>query len=249
MISVIVIGAGLAALLAGNDLSQKGFNVQILEASDTLTRPRAEIKLPYQLIWEAPLVQSNGKLVPITSAARLRSTISMILNLSERRVQAANGTLADFIKDEFESALKASTKDLDPELAFEYLRHFEKIQCTRFCFDTFNDASKKVFPLLKSGRSQRSYNHPNEVKVSPTVQLKKKVVKINSNSEKVIVQTQDGASLEADHVIVGLPLGILKQRFVESHICIKLIREKEVLIRFQSNFFVSRCHIKEYLKT
>lgn len=217
MISVIVIGAGLAALLAGNDLSQKGFDVQILEPGDTVARPRAEIKLPYQLIWEAPLVQSNGKLVPIASASRLRSSISMIMNMNEKRLLAANGTLGDFIRNEFESALKASTKDLDPELAFEYLRHFEKIQCTRFCFDTLFDASKKVFPQMKSERSQRSYNHLNEVKVNPSIQLKKKVVKINTNNDKVLVQTEDGVQIEADHVIMGLPLGMLKERLVKDN--------------------------------
>lgn len=214
MISVIVIGAGLAALLAGNELSRKGFDVQIFEAEDTLARPRADIKLPYQLIWEAPLVQSNGKLVPITSASRLRSTISTIMNSNEKRLHAANGTLGDFIKDEFRISLKSSTKDLDPELAYEYLRHFEKIQCTRFCFDTLYDASKKVFSHMKFERSQRSYNHYSEVNVSPTVQLKRKVVKITyANNDRVLVQTDDGVKHETDHVIIGLPLGILKERF------------------------------------
>lgn len=218
MISVVIIGAGIAALLAGNELSRKGFDVTVLEAGETVSRPRAEIKLPYQLIWEAPLVHSNGKLVPITSASRLRSTINMILNLRESRMLAANGTLADFIKDEFESALKASTKDLEPELASEYLRHFEKIQCTRFCFDSFHDASKKVFPLIKFGRrTQRAYTHNthNEVKVTPSVHLSRRVVSINyhTSNEKVIVHTADGTQFESDYVIYGLPLGVLKTSY------------------------------------
>lgn len=44
------------------------------------------------------------------------------------------------------------------------------------------------------------------------IQLNKKVVSIDWTSEKISIKCEDGSEFSADHVIVTIPIGVLKAR-------------------------------------
>lgn len=140
-----------------------------------------------------------------------------------------DGALGNFLREEFQRQLKSQGSSIDSVVATEFLQLYEKQNCGTNYFDTTLDVSAKGlldqwrckgerFTYFKEPGFENVLNllaRKNNVSLEGKVLLNKKVTEVNyseQNLGKVTVTCSDGTTISADHVVITLPLGVLKHR-------------------------------------
>lgn len=236
--TVLVIGAGIAGLTAAKKLKDKGFTVIVIEAQEKIGgRLRTDRSLGIAFDEGASWIHGpNGN--PITKLASQSGVNTYLTDDDNLAVFDNNGTAySDTFLDsqytEFENALNAvrvaGTKRQSFQTIFNSLyptqannRLWKYMLSAYLEFDTGGDISKlsskhfyddeafrgkdvivingydKVANLLGQGLDIRLNSRVSEINYKET----KSLVKVNENS------------IEADYVIVSVPLGVLKNNSI-----------------------------------
>uniref|UniRef100_A0A1B6G6I5 Amine oxidase domain-containing protein n=1 Tax=Cuerna arida TaxID=1464854 RepID=A0A1B6G6I5_9HEMI len=147
----------------------------------------------------------------------------------ENDIRHFKGSVGDYFFPRLEKLMNA--KDVEPELR-EALQHLiPQLEGLYSSTDDLHhlgawgsteDWENEMHVLLnwKSGgfktifdfMSKRFGDPSNEIPVESKVRLEKQVTKIEQRGGEVHVETADGSTFLTDHVIVTLPLGVLKDR-------------------------------------
>jgi monoamine oxidase len=236
--TVLVIGAGIAGLAAAKKLKDKGFTVIVIEAQEKIGgRLRTDRSLGIAFDEGASWIHGpNGN--PITKLASQAGATTYLTDDDNLAVFDNNGTaysetFLDSQYTEFENALNAvrgaGTKRQSFQTIFNSLyptqannRLWKYMLSAYLEFDTGGDISKlsskhfyddeafrgkdvivingydKVANLLGQGLDIRLNSRVSEINYKET----KSLVKVNENS------------IEADYVIVSVPLGVLKNNSI-----------------------------------
>jgi monoamine oxidase len=237
--SVIVIGAGISGLAAAKKLKEKGFTVTVLEAQEKVGgRLRTDRSLGLAFDEGASWIHGpNGN--PITSLAQQAGATTFLTDDESLKVYDVNGTLytsnyLDTQYTEFEKAIEAVRNAGSVSESFESV--FERLYPSKVndslwifmlsAYLEFNaggdisQLSSKYFDDDEqySGADLLIINGYDKVAeylaIDLTVRLNQKVTEVNYSSSKVIVVTNQ-ETVEADYVIVSVPLGVLKKNHIQ----------------------------------
>ncbi|XP_055846030.1 spermine oxidase-like [Episyrphus balteatus] len=179
-------------------------------------------------------IRSNKEIVPIKLLERFKSIIDNIVEVTANTdLLTYKGSVGDYIDEKYFEALKApENSDIDPAIAKELLEHFKRYENSVDGCETVNDLSAKGFleysecegdqalTWKETGyhsilRVMMQSNESNALGVlDKRIKLGKSVNKIswNEDGSKIQVQCKDGEIFEADHVIVTVSLGVLKDK-------------------------------------
>ena len=236
--TVLVIGAGIAGLTAAKKLKDKGFTVIVIEAQEKIGgRLRTDRSLGIAFDEGASWIHGpNGNpITKLASQAGINTYLTDDDNLAvfDNNGTAYSDTFLDSQYTEFENALNAvrvaGTKRQSFQTIFNSLyptqannRLWKYMLSAYLEFDTGGDISKlsskhfyddeafrgkdvivingydKVANLLGQGLDIRLNSRVSEINYKET----KSLVKVNENS------------IEADYVIVSVPLGVLKNNSI-----------------------------------
>ena len=232
--TVLIIGAGIAGLAAAKKLKDKGFTVIVLESQEKIggrlrTDRRVGIAFDEGASW---IHGPNGN--PITKLASQAGANTYLTDDDNLAVFDNNGTaysetFLDSQYTEFENALNAvlgaGTKRQSFQTIFNSLyptqannRLWKYMLSAYLEFDTGGDISKlsskyfyddEAFPgkdvIVTNGYDKVA----NFLGQGLDIRLNSRVTEINYNATKSLVKV-NGNSIEADYVIVSVPLGVLK---------------------------------------
>lgn len=233
---IIVIGAGVAGLAAAKYLADRGVDVTVLEAQDRLG---GRVKTDYStgLAFDAGASWIHGpKKNPITDLADKAGCKTYLTDDENVALFQADGK--EYDEDESDEAEKAynkiigklkGSKDQSFEDAFfnEYSEYKNNNLWTFMLsayleFDTggdisqlssvdyYDDESFKGEDLIISNGYDRI---PQYLAEELDVRLNVSVQEISYGQDKVNIST-NGESFEADHVVVTVPLGVLKNEVI-----------------------------------
>lgn len=236
--TVLVIGAGISGLAAAKKLKDKGFIVIVLEAQEKIGgRLRTDRSMGIAFDEGASWIHGpNGN--PITKLASQAGAITYLTDDDNLAVFDNNGTgYSDTFLDsqytQFENALKAvrraGTKRQSFQTIFNSLyptqannRLWKYMLSAYLEFDTGGDISKlsskhfyddEVFPgkdvIVTNGFDKVA----NLLGEGLDIRLNSRVTEINYNETKSLVKVNEN-SIEADYVIVSVPLGVLKNNSI-----------------------------------
>jgi monoamine oxidase len=236
--TVLVIGAGIAGLAAAKKLKDKGFTVIVIEAQEKIGgRLRTDRSLGIAFDEGASWIHGpNGN--PITKLASQAGATTYLTDDDNLAVFDNNGTAySDTFLDsqytEFENALNAvrvaGTKRQSFQTIFNSLyptqannRLWKYMLSAYLEFDTGGDISKlssKHFYDDEAFRGKdviviNGYDKvANLLGQGLDIRLNSRVSEINYNETKSLVKV-NGNSIEADYVIVCVPLGVLKNNSI-----------------------------------
>jgi monoamine oxidase len=236
--TVLVIGAGIAGLAAAKKLKDKGFTVIVIEAQEKIGgRLRTDRSLGIAFDEGASWIHGpNGN--PITKLASQAGATTYLTDDDNLAVFDNNGTAySDTFLDsqytEFEKALNAvrvaGTKRQSFQTIFNSLyptqannRLWKYMLSAYLEFDTGGDISKlssKHFYDDEAFRGKdviviNGYDKvANILGQGLDIRLNSRVSEINYNETKSLVKV-NGNSIEADYVIVSVPLGVLKNNSI-----------------------------------
>ena len=236
--TVLVIGAGIAGLAAAKKLKDKGFTVIVIEAQEKIGgRLRTDRSLGIAFDEGASWIHGpNGN--PITKLASQAGATTYLTDDDNLAVFDNNGTAySDTFLDsqytEFENALNAvrvaGTKRQSFQTIFNSLyptqannRLWKYMLSAYLEFDTGGDISKlssKHFYDDEAFRGKdviviNGYDKvANVLGQGLDIRLNSRVSEINYNETKSLVKV-NGNSIEADYVIVSVPLGVLKNNSI-----------------------------------
>ena len=236
--TVLVIGAGIAGLAAAKKLKDKGFTVIVIEAQEKIGgRLRTDRSLGIAFDEGASWIHGpNGN--PITKLASQAGATTYLTDDDNLAVFDNNGTAySDTFLDsqytEFEKALNAvrvaGTKRQSFQTIFNSLyptqannRLWKYMLSAYLEFDTGGDISKlssKHFYDDEAFRGKdviviNGYDKvANVLGQGLDIRLNSRVSEINYNETKSLVKV-NGNSIEADYVIVSVPLGVLKNNSI-----------------------------------
>lgn len=158
-----------------------------------------------------------------------------ILEDSKEELENTKGSLGSFVVRKYQDALNTPDfKDIDKTLAYELLDYFHKFENSIEASDTWYDTSASGYtqywecegnPLLnwrdKGYKTLFDFimkKKPQDLSldIEKKIQLNKEVSNISWSDpthEYLIVKCSDGSSYEADHVIVTVSLGVLKENY------------------------------------
>lgn len=179
----------------------------------------------------ATLTLSNGEQLSLEISAKLRSMLDSINVGKTDRLAEYDGALGNFLQEEFQRELEKSDETIDSTIATQFFQTFEKHNCGTGFFDTTLDVSAKGFLEQWKCKGDRFsyFKSPgfeqiflllakmSGVSLEGKVLLYKKVISIDYSEQepgKVMVKCSDGTTVNADHVLVTLPLGVLKKGWV-----------------------------------
>ncbi len=236
--TVLIIGSGISGLAAAKKLKDKGFTVIVLEAQEKIGgRLRTDRSMGIAFDEGASWIHGpNGN--PITKLASQAGANTYLTDDDNLAVFDNNGTgYSDTFLDsqytQFENALKAvrsaGTKQQSFQTIFNSLyptqannRLWKYMLSAYLEFDTGGDISKlssKHFydDEAFSGKDVIVTNGYDKVAnllgQGLDIRLNSSVTEINYNETKSLVKV-NGNSIEADYVIVSVPLGVLKNNSI-----------------------------------
>lgn len=236
--TVIVIGAGISGLAAAKKLKDKGFNVIVIEAQEKIGgRIRTDRSLGMAFDEGASWIHgSKGN--PITNlvsqaGANTYMTDDDSLKVFDNNGTAYSDTFLDAQYTQFEKALNAvrsagiktqSFQDVFNSLypTLENNRLWKYMLSAYLEFDTGGDISQlssKYFDDDEafSGTDVIVINGydkiANVLGDGLNIRLNSRVTEINYTATKSLVKV-NGDSIEADYVIVSVPLGVLKKNSI-----------------------------------
>ena len=236
--TVLIIGAGISGLAAAKKLKEKGFTVIVLEAQEKIGgRLRTVRSMGIAFDEGASWIHGpNGN--PITKLASQAGAKTYLtdddnLEVFDNNVTAYSDTFLDSQYTQFETALKAvrraGTKGQSFQTIFNSLyptesnsRLWKYMLSAYLEFDTGGDISKlssKYFydDEVFSGKDVIVINGYDKVAnllgQGLDIRLNSRVTEINCNATKSLVKV-NGNSIEADYVIVSVPLGVLKNNSI-----------------------------------
>jgi monoamine oxidase len=236
--TVIVIGAGISGLAAAKKLKDKGFNVIVLEAQEKIGgRIRTDRSLGIAFDEGASWIH-GPKGNPITNLASQADANTYLTDDDSLKVFDNNGTAySDAFLDaqytEFENALNAIRNVGTQSQSFlevfnslyptqENNRLWKYMLSAYLEFDTGGDISilsSKYFDDDEafSGKDVIITNGYDKIAnllgQGLDIRLNCRVTEVNYTSIKSLVNV-NGDSIEADYVIVSVPLGVLKNNSV-----------------------------------
>ena len=236
--TVIVIGAGISGLAAAKKLKDKGFNVIILEAQEKIGgRIRTDRSLGIAFDEGASWIH-GPKGNPITNLASQADANTYLTDDDSLKVFDNNGTAySDAFLDaqytQFENALNAVRSIGTQSQSFlevfnslyptqENNRLWKYMLSAYLEFDTGGDIStlsSKYFDDDEafSGKDVIVTNGYDKIAnllgQGLDIRLNSRVTEVNYTSIKSLVNV-NGDSVEADYVIVSVPLGVLKNNSV-----------------------------------
>ena len=236
--TVIVIGAGISGLAAAKKLKDKGFNVIILEAQEKIGgRIRTDRSLGIAFDEGASWIH-GPKGNPITNLASQADANTYLTDDDSLKVFDNNGTAySDAFLDaqytQFENALNAVRSIGTQSQSFlevfnslyptqENNRLWKYMLSAYLEFDTGGDIStlsSKYFDDDEafSGKDVIITNGYDKIAnllgQGLDIRLNSRVTEVNYTSIKSLVNV-NGDSVEADYVIVSVPLGVLKNNSV-----------------------------------
>ena len=236
--TVLIIGAGISGLAAAKKLKDKGFTVIVLEAQEKIGgRLRTDRSMGFAFDEGASWIHGpNGN--PITKLASQAGANTYLTDDDNLAVFDNNGTAySDTFLDsqytQFEIALKAvrsaGTKRQSFQTIFNSLyptqannRLWKYMLSAYLEFDTGGDISKlssKYFyddeeftgkdVIVTNGYDKVA----NFLGQGLDIRLNSRVTEINYNATKSLLKV-NGNSIEADYVIVSVPLGVLKNNSI-----------------------------------
>ncbi|XP_055916918.1 spermine oxidase-like [Eupeodes corollae] len=181
-------------------------------------------------------IRSNKEELPKTLCIRLKTIIDNILKAGEKDLLTYNDSVGAYITSSFEEALKnPENADIDNTIAKEFLEHFKR-------YENSVDGCESVYELAPKGFleywetegdqaltwKETGYHQILRLLMKSTeinalgvldqrVKLGKPVKKItwsatDNEEARVQVKCEDDEILEADHVIVTVSLGVLKEK-------------------------------------
>lgn len=236
--TVIVIGGGISGLAAAKKLKDKGYNVIVLEAQEKIGgRLRTDRSLGIAFDEGASWIHGpTGN--PITNLASQAGANTYLTDDDNLKVYDSNGTaysetFLDAQYTQFENALnavrRAGTLTQSFEVIFNSLyptqvnnRLWKYMLSAYLEFDTGADIanlSSKYFDDDEafSGKDVIITNGYDKVTdllgQGLDIRLNSRVNEVNSTSLKLLVKV-NGNSIEADYVIVSVPLGVLKNNSI-----------------------------------
>ena len=236
--TVLIIGAGISGLAAAKKLKDKGFTVIVLEAQEKIGgRLRTDRSMGIAFDEGASWIHGpNGN--PITKLASQAGANTYLTDDDNLEVFDNNGTAySDTFLDnqytQFENALnavrRAGTKRQSFQTIFNSLyptqannRLWKYMLSAYLEFDTGGDISKlssKHFydDEAFSGKDVIVINGYDKVAnllgQGLDIRLNSRVTEINYNETKSLVKVNEN-SIEADYVIVSVPLGVLKNNSI-----------------------------------
>ena len=236
--TVLIIGAGISGLAAAKKLKDKGFTVIVLEAQEKIGgRLRTDRSMGIAFDEGASWIHGpNGN--PITKLASQAGANTYLTDDDNLEVFDNNGTAySDTFLDnqytQFENALnavrRAGTKRQSFQTIFNSLyptqannRLWKYMLSAYLEFDTGGDISKlsskyfyddEAFPgkdvIVTNGYDKVA----NLLGQGLDIRLNSRVTEINYNATKSLVKVNE-ISIEADYVIVSVPLGVLKNNSI-----------------------------------
>jgi len=236
--TVVVIGGGISGLAAAKKLKEKGFTVIILEAQEKVGgRMRTDRSLGVAFDEGASWIHgSNGN--PITNLASQSGATTYLTSDDSVEVFDTNGTeYSDTVltnsENQFESALNvvrsAGTQTQSFQTVFNSLyptqandRLWKYMLSAYLEFNTGGDISKlssKFFDDCEeySGADVIITNGYDKVTdflaAGLDVRLNTRVSSINYSNAKVNI-IANGNNIDADYVVVSVPLGVLKNNAI-----------------------------------
>jgi len=236
--TVLIIGAGISGLAAAKKLEDNGFTVIVLEAQEKIGgRLRTDRSMGIAFDEGASWIHGpNGN--PITKLASQAGANTYLTDDDNLDVFDNNGTAySDAFLDrqytKFENALNAvrlaGTKRQSFQTIFNSLyptqannRLWKYMLSAYLEFDTGGDISKlsskyfyddEAFPgkdvIVTNGYDKVA----NLLGQGLDIRLNSRVTEINYNATKSLVKVNEN-SIEADYVIVSVPLGVLKNNSI-----------------------------------
>jgi monoamine oxidase len=236
--TVIIIGAGISGLAAAKKLKDKGFSVIVLESQDKIGgRIRTDRSLGIAFDEGASWIH-GPKGNPITNLVSQAGAITYLTDDDNLQVFDNTGTAySDSFLDaqytQFENALNAvrnaGTQNQSFQAVFNSLfptqannRLWKYMLSAYLEFDTGGDISKLSSKFFDddeaySGKDLIVTNGFDKVTdflaQDLDIRLNTRVTNINYSNTKVAI-TANGNSIEADYVIVSVPLGVLKNNSI-----------------------------------
>lgn len=236
--TVAVIGGGISGLAASKKLKEKGFTVIILEAQEKVGgRMRTDRSLGVAFDEGASWIHGPNR-NPITNLASQSGANTFLTSDDSVEVFDTNGTAySDTVltnaENQFKSALNAvrnaGTKKQSFQTIFNSLYPTQandrlwKYMLSAFLeFNTGGDISKLSSKFFDD---DEEYNGEDVIitngydKVTDflaqglDIRLNTRVTAINYSNAKVNITT-DGNNIEADYIIVSVPLGVLKNNAI-----------------------------------
>lgn len=237
--SVVVVGAGIAGLAAAQTLYKKGFAVTVLEAQKKVGG-RLSTNRDLDISFDEGASWIHGpRRNPITDLAEQAGAKTFLTDDDNQKAFDKDGKLytdafIDDIEKQYNNALKAviraGTKDQSFEMVFDKLypdrlnTHIWKYLLSAYLeFDTSADIAHlssidfdddEVFAgedvIITNG-----YDTIAEFLAKGlNIQVNKPVNSINYEGKKIKI-TANNEILEADFVVVAVPLGVLKRKIIQ----------------------------------
>ncbi|XP_073846820.1 spermine oxidase-like [Musca autumnalis] len=179
-------------------------------------------------------IRSNGEVVPKETTDRLKEILSRILENHANDLCNFDGSFGDFLNERFEEALKelARKNIVDQEMAWEFFENFKKIessesasgmdevsakgfheywQCPGDYLLNWKDKGYVRFLHMLMGSSEE--RHFGELEEHIKFNCPVDHIQWNLKNGKAIVRCAKGLhEYEADHVIITVSLGVLKEK-------------------------------------
>lgn len=177
-------------------------------------------------------VRSNKEVVPPKISRRLKDIVNESLGTRKLDLVGYSGSLGSYINRYFFDELqKPENSDIDVEIAKEFFESYQKFENSVEASDTLSDVSGKGYleywdcdgDILLNWKDKGflkfleflmgSEEMGTELGVlDQRVVLGTPVTRINWNDGEIRIECEDNKVLEADHVIVTVSLGVLKEK-------------------------------------
>uniref|UniRef100_A0A336KIV9 CSON010572 protein n=1 Tax=Culicoides sonorensis TaxID=179676 RepID=A0A336KIV9_CULSO len=207
----------LGTQTVGSD-NEKDEYLQILKEKELITTKN-------DYFWKSVPILSNGDKISIEIVEKIKIKLDSILNGIVDKRNDLDGTLGDELRKRFLNEIE-DIEGADEAVKTQFLELYEKYYCTKFGFETLSDITVKDFKVpndiyyeVKANGTQEILDaleeHFEVTGIKDKILFDKKVIKVfydkQSQNESVQITCHDGTSYFAEHVIITLPLGVLKE--------------------------------------